>query len=122
MIQAFAPGIPQVYYVGLLAGKNDIELLEKTKEGRNINRHYYSNEEIKREVKRPVVVALLKLFTYRNRSKAFELDGKFEITTSAKNSFNIKRTSADGQTVSELKVDLATYSYEVKENGQKITF
>ncbi|AWZ37541.1 sucrose phosphorylase [Ligilactobacillus murinus] len=122
LIQAFAPGIPQVYYVGLLAGKNDIELLEKTKEGRNINRHYYSNEEIAREVKRPVVVALLKLFTYRNRSKAFELDGKFEITTSAKNSFNIKRTSADGQTVSELKVDLATYSYEVKENGQKITF
>ena len=122
LIQAFAPGIPQVYYVGLLAGKNDIELLEKTKEGRNINRHYYSNEEIKREVKRPVVSALLKLFTYRNRSKAFELDGKFEITTSAKNSFNIKRTSADGQTVSELKVDLATYSYEVKENGQKITF
>lgn len=122
LIQAFAPGIPQVYYVGLLAGKNDIELLEKTKEGRNINRHYYSNEEIKREVKRPVVAALLKLFTYRNRSKAFELDGKFEITTSAKNSFNIKRTSADGQTVSELKVDLATYSYEVKENGQKITF
>ena len=41
---------------------------------------------------------------------------------SLKNSFNIKRTSADGQTVSELKVDLATYSYEVKENGQKITF
>ena len=28
--------------------------------------------------------ALLKLFTYRNRSKAFELDGKFEITTSIK--------------------------------------
>ena len=73
-------------------------------------------------MKRPVVSALLKLFTYRNRSKAFELDGKFEIKTSAKNSFNIKRTSADGQTVSELKVDLATYSYEVKENGQKITF
>lgn len=37
-------------------------------------------------------------------------------------SFFRKRTSSDGQTVSELKVDLATYSYEVKENGQKITF
>ena len=34
-----APGIPQVYYVGMLAGKNDIKLLEETKEGRNINRH-----------------------------------------------------------------------------------
>ena len=26
-LQFFSPGIPQVYYVGLLAGANDIELL-----------------------------------------------------------------------------------------------
>ena len=32
-IQFFAPGIPQVYYVGMLAGCNDLELLEATKEG-----------------------------------------------------------------------------------------
>ncbi|MBU3198376.1 sucrose phosphorylase [Clostridium estertheticum] len=44
-IQFFAPGIPQVYYVGLLDGENDIELLEATKEGRNINRHCYTKEE-----------------------------------------------------------------------------
>jgi len=50
-IQFFAPGIPQVYYVGLLAGGNDIELLEKTKQGRDINRHYYSREEVDREVR-----------------------------------------------------------------------
>lgn len=31
-IQFFTPGIPQVYYVGLLAGENDLELLEKTKD------------------------------------------------------------------------------------------
>ena len=31
LLQVFAPGIPQVYYVGMLAGKNDLELLEKTK-------------------------------------------------------------------------------------------
>ena len=30
-IQFFAPGIPQVYYVGMLAGENDLELLEATK-------------------------------------------------------------------------------------------
>jgi sucrose phosphorylase len=44
-IQIFIPGIPQVYYVGLLAGENDIALLEKTKVGKNINRYYYSREE-----------------------------------------------------------------------------
>ena len=54
--------------MGLLAGKNDLKLLEETKEGRNINRHYYSNEEIAKEVQRPVVKALLNLFSFRNRS------------------------------------------------------
>src|SRR5512146_2585378 len=29
-IQFFAPGVPQVYYVGLLAGENDMELLART--------------------------------------------------------------------------------------------
>lgn len=53
------PGIPQVYYVGLMAGKNDLKLLEETKVGRNINRHYYTEEEIAEEVKRPVVEKLI---------------------------------------------------------------
>ncbi len=75
-IQFFTPGIPQVYYVGLLAGRNDIELLEKTKQGRDINRHYYSLEEIHQEVKRPVVQKLLKLMEFRNSCTAFEGDCK----------------------------------------------
>ena len=41
-IQFFVPGIPQVYYVGLLAGTNDMDLLARTKVGRDINRHYYT--------------------------------------------------------------------------------
>jgi len=41
-----SPGIPQVYYVGLLAGANDMDLLAKTGVGRDINRHYYKREEI----------------------------------------------------------------------------
>lgn len=70
-VQFFAPGIPQVYYVGLLAGKNDLKLLEETKVGRNINRHYYSLEEIGREVRRPVVQRLMELMRLRNTHPAF---------------------------------------------------
>ena len=33
-MQVFALGIQQVYYVGLIVGKNDIKLLEETKEER----------------------------------------------------------------------------------------
>jgi sucrose phosphorylase len=41
-IQFFLPGVPQVYYVGLLAGGNDMALLDKSGVGRDINRHHYS--------------------------------------------------------------------------------
>ena len=77
VLQCFAPGIPQIYYVGLLAGENDIELLERTKEGRNINRHYYSLEEIDETVQRPVVQQLFNLLKFRNTCKAF--DGEFSV-------------------------------------------
>lgn len=73
-IQFFAPGIPQVYYVGLLAGENDIELAEKTKQGRDINRHYYTVEEVEANLKRPVVQKLLQLMRFRNAFPAFEGD------------------------------------------------
>ena len=74
-IQFFTPGIPQVYYVGLLAGENDIELLEETKVGRNINRHYYSLEEAEENMERPVVQKLFQLMRFRNSYSAF--DGQF---------------------------------------------
>lgn len=122
LIQAFAPGIPQIYYVGLLAGKNDLELLEATKEGRNINRHYYSNEEIAKEIERPVVKALINLFTYRNQSEAFDLDGKIEIETPDNYSIIIKRFNKDQSVVSEVQMNLQECSYQVFENGQEITF
>lgn len=77
-IQCFAPGIPQIYYVGLLAGVNDIELLEKTKEGRNINRHYYTQDEIDAEVKRPVVQKLFNILKFRNSNPAFDGDIQIE--------------------------------------------
>lgn len=71
-VQIFAPGVPQIYYVGLLAGKNDLKLLEMTKEGRNINRHYYRKEEVEKELERPVVKKLLALMELRNTHPAFQ--------------------------------------------------
>lgn len=76
-IQFFAPGIPQVYYVGLFAGENDIKLLEETKNGRDINRHYYTKEEIEQNIQRPVVKRLFNLMRFRNSYPAF--DGNVEI-------------------------------------------
>jgi sucrose phosphorylase len=65
-IQCFVPGIPQIYYVGLLAGGNDMALLRRTGVGRDINRHYYVDEEVSRALERPVVEALCRLLRFRN--------------------------------------------------------
>jgi sucrose phosphorylase len=70
-VQLFTPGIPQVYYVGLLAGGNDMSLLARTGVGRDINRHHYTPEEIALDLTRPVVAALVALIRFRNSHPAF---------------------------------------------------
>ncbi len=71
-LQFFAPGVPQVYYVGLLAGRNDLELLKRSSVGRDINRHYYSLDELREALVRPVVRQLMRLMCLRNTHPAFE--------------------------------------------------
>jgi len=76
-VQLFLPGVPQIYYVGLLAGENDMALLRQTGVGRDINRHRYSREQVEAALQKPVVQALLELIRARNRCKAF--DGTFQL-------------------------------------------
>lgn len=70
-LQFFTPGIPQVYYVGLLAGENDTESVRLTGEGREINRHNFTSEEIAQALKKPIVQRLMKLIKLRNTHEAF---------------------------------------------------
>lgn len=110
-IQFFAPGVPQVYYVGMLAGKNDLELLEETKNGRDINRHYYSLEEIDEEVERPVVKKLLELMRFRNEFPAFNIEGDIETELVGENGLKIIRTY-DGYTA-VLDADLKNHHFKI---------
>ncbi|MDN6013405.1 MAG: sucrose phosphorylase, partial [Lactococcus sp.] len=120
-IQVFAPGIPQVYYVGLLAGKNDLALLEASKEGRNINRHYYDLPEIKTELQRPVVQKLLTLLTFRNTAAAFDLEGSIEVDTPSEHEIIIRRFDAQKENCAVLTANAKTYAFEIKLNGEKIS-
>lgn len=108
-VQFFAPGIPQVYYVGLLAGKNDMQLLEETKVGRNINRHYYSMQEIETEVQRPVVKKLLQLMKFRNEFPAF--DGAFQLAESEEHMLHIIRQN--GEYTAELVADFLKKEFTI---------
>ncbi|MFP3882145.1 MAG: sucrose phosphorylase [Actinomycetota bacterium] len=71
-IQLFAKGIPQIYYVGLLAGPNDHEAVEETGEGRAVNRHNYSTPEVDSALEHPVVRDMMELTKLRNSHPAFE--------------------------------------------------
>jgi sucrose phosphorylase len=70
-LQFFLPGVPQVYYVGLLAGTNDMALLARTGVGRDINRHHYAPAQVQEALARPVVGDLLALIRLRNTHPAF---------------------------------------------------
>jgi sucrose phosphorylase len=109
-IQFFAPGIPQVYYVGLFAGRNDIDLLEKTKVGRNINRHYYTLPEIEREVERPVVKSLIRLMEFRNSYPAFE--GDLTVVKNGKEN-QLQLVWYGGTSCAELDADLVTKEFSI---------
>jgi sucrose phosphorylase len=110
-IQFFAPGIPQVYYVGMLAGSNDIELMERTKNGRDINRHYYTADEVAAEQERPVVQKLKALMELRNTHPAFSLDGEIAITAEG-DRLVITRTYQEHQIV--LDANLTTYEFTIR--------
>ena len=70
-VQLFMPGIPQVHYQGLLAGANDFALFEKTREPRDVNRRFYTVQDVETETQRPVVRKLLEMLRLRNTHPAF---------------------------------------------------
>ena len=109
-IQFFAPGIPQVYYVGMLAGENDTELMERTKNGRDINRHYYTAEDVDKEQNREVVKELKSLMELRNSHPAFGLDGKM---TAYSEGNILKITRECGENKITLTANLKDYSFEI---------
>lgn len=112
-IQFFTPGIPQVYYMGMLAGVNDCELLEKTGEGRDINRRYYTKEQVKKEVERPVVQKLLRMMRFRNTHPAF--DGELEILDCGLDQLSLRWTK--DRHMARLDADLTEGKFEITYTG-----
>ena len=71
LLQLFVPGIPQVYYVGLLAEGNDLDLLAATGVGRDVNRHHFTPSQAQAALARPVVAATVAALRLRRRHPAF---------------------------------------------------
>ena len=64
-VQFLLPGEPQVYYVGLFNGIDDKELFEQTGNGREVNRHHFTAEEIQTALQSDVTRAILGLARLR---------------------------------------------------------
>jgi sucrose phosphorylase len=107
-VQFFVPGIPQVYYVGLLAGENDMALLKHTGVGRDINRHRYDNAEIAAAMQKPVVAKLIDLIRLRNTHPAF--NGRFSYE-STRDTLQL-RWSTDTHAIT-LRVDFSTLTFAI---------
>jgi len=108
-IQFFCPGIPQVYYGGLLAAENEMELLEQTKVGRDINRPYFDFEEISKMLDKDLVKDLLKIIEFRNSNDSF--NGEFELINGEDGHLNMRWTN--DKHWSELSIDLVSMKMEI---------
>lgn len=121
-IQFFTPGIPQVYYVGLMVGCNDYDLMDSTGELRDINRRYYSTTDVENEISRPVVQRQVTLMRFRNQYPAF--NGHFELNYSS--STSVSMAWRHGEHYCHLFVDFnfntATVDYRDAEDGSQKTF
>ena len=121
-IQLFAPGIPQVYYVGLLAGQNDEALMTSTGELRDINRHYYTLDAANIATAQPVVQRLLALMRLRTNHPAFE--GRFELRYS--NDTSVDQGWRNGEHFCRAHIDLrfrtVTVTHTDPETGEVIEF
>ncbi|MDD3224777.1 MAG: sucrose phosphorylase [Clostridium sp.] len=120
-IQFFTPGIPQVYYVGLLSGENDNESVKLTGEGREINRHNYTCPEVEQALQKEVVQRLLTLIRFRNEYPAF--NGNFKVVPS-KNDEVILSWEKD-KNFCTLKINLQTnksFIEYIDDNGSLSTY
>lgn len=108
-IQFFTPGIPQVYYMGLLAGPNDYELMERTHYDRNISRHNYTMAEIDEAVQKPVVQKLCKMMRFYNSYPAFS----GTMTLPPQREQELRICWSQGEYQAELNADLESKAFTI---------
>ena len=96
--------------MGLLAGENDYELMEKTHYDRNISRHNYTVEEIQKSVKKPVVQKLKRLMQFRNEYPVFDGEMFLPETEDYEDSISWK----DGRYQASLNVNLISQKFTIQ--------
>ena len=110
-VQFLLPGEPQVYYVGLLNGMDDKALFEKTGNGRDVNRHNYTPEEIQNSLSSDVTKAILGLARLRKHEV---FGGSFEFKQLSSNSMSLRWTSYSSALSLEFSFTGGKSAFELK--------
>lgn len=119
-IQIFMPGIPQVWYLDLFAGKNDYEAVKREGSGghKEINRTNLTMNQVEDWIKGDVVNEQLKLLKFRNTFPAFGFNSKLHVIDDEPHILKLRWDNNCCSAI--LKANLKEYSFEIvatDENG-----
>nr|WP_314836434.1 glycosidase [uncultured Flavobacterium sp.] len=119
VIQMFMPGIPQVWYLDIFAGKNNYEAADNGGSAghKEINRTTLTMNDIEQGLKTEVVKKQLEIMHLRNTSNAFS--GHVEINDTVDAIIDVKWVNGD--TVAHLKANLKTYGFTIDHTENGIT-
>ena len=114
-IQMFMPGIPQVWYLDLFAGKNDYVAADNggTAGHKEINRTTLTNGDIEQGLKQTIVQEQLELIRFRNTSSAFE--GTLTFTSTEEHRLHLSWMHQG--CVATLSADLRDYSFSITDKS-----
>lgn len=112
-IQLFMPGKPQVWYLDLFAGKNDLEAVKRIGEGghKEINRTNLTKGQMEEQLEKEVVKKQLSMLRFRSDFPAFSFEAKLAIENK-ENELWIS-WEKDGYTAT-LWADLKTAGFAIK--------
>ena len=110
-IQLFTPGIPQVWYLDLFAGKNDYAAADRGGTGghKEINRTALTMRDVEAGLAKPVVQQQLDMMRLRNTSPAF--DGALEMADTEPHLLHL--AWRNGECVATLEADLRTHAFTI---------
>lgn len=112
-IQIFMPGKPQVWYLDLLAGKNNYEAVKQAGSGghKEINRTNIPLQKAMSEIQQNVVQQQLRLLKFRNNFEAFGFDANLHILKNKPELLTL-RWDKNGN-VATFKANLKDYTFTI---------
>jgi len=121
-LQLFMPGKPQIWYLDLFAGENDIEAVRRSGDSghKEINRTNLAAADIEERLRRPIVQKQLALLKMRNACEAFGFDADMRIGRSGQHALRIVWRRQGKQAA--LNADLSTCAFTAEAELPEGTF